>query len=171
VTWITLGIGSNINAVENLTSCLDMLLLHFHDMAMSSVFESDAIGYDGAPYLNMVVGMETEMSMREVVAFIKEIERKHGRQNGQPSLSSTTLDIDILTFGHEKGVVEGVKLPRPEIAKNAFVLWPLSQVAGRHRHPELNQTYADLWKVYDKKSQKLKPVHFEWHGKVISSVN
>lgn len=168
MTWITLGLGSNISPVENITSCLDSLLLQFHDVSMSSVFESEAIGYDGQPYLNMVVGMESEMSVRDLQALIKEIERKHGRESDQPSFSATPLDIDILTYGNKKGVVEGVELPRSEITENAFVLWPLAQVAGRHRHAVLNQSFGDLWKSYDKNKQALKPVNFEWHGRTIS---
>lgn len=174
MTWLTLGIGSNIDPVNNITSCLDTLLLHFRDMSLSSVFQSKAVGYEGSPYLNMVVGVETDQSIREILAFVKEVESKHGRLPDQPSLSETTLDIDILTFGKQTGDVQGITLPRPEILTSAFVLWPLSQVAGRHKHPVLNVSYAELWKDFyssgEKAPQVLNPVNFEWHGRKISSV-
>jgi 2-amino-4-hydroxy-6-hydroxymethyldihydropteridine diphosphokinase len=168
MTWVTLGIGSNIDPYNNLTSCLDTLLLHFNDMSMSSVFQSEAVGYEGSPYLNMVVGVETAQSLREILAFVKDTEKKHGREPDQPSLSETTLDIDVLTFGQMVGEEEGITLPREEILTNAFVLWPLSQVAGRHKHPVAGVSYADLWQAFDRDAQELNPVNFEWHGRVIS---
>lgn len=169
MTWVTLGLGSNINAQSNLKSCLDMLLLNFRDLSISSVFESEAVGYKGNNYLNLVVGFETDLAVRELAEIAKEIERKHGRSPDQPSLSNTPLDIDILTYGKQQGRIDGVTLPRAEATENAFVLWPLSQVAGRHRHPSLNKTYTELWRDFDKNKQKLWPVDFEWHGRIISS--
>lgn len=169
MTWVTLGIGSNINARDNLASCLDMLLLTFHDMALSSVFESEAIGYDGDNYLNMVVGFETDASLPSIIDTIKEVERKHGRQPKQERFASTTLDIDLLTYGQKQGNTHGLTLPRGEITTNAFVLWPLSQVAPRHKHPVEQKTFKQLWAEYPKDSQKLWPVDFDWHGRKISS--
>ena len=170
MTWVTLGIGSNLNPQENLSSCLDMLLLHFRDMSISSIFESLAIGYEGNNYLNLVVGFETGLSVQDIIDIIKKIERKHGRDPAQPRLANTPLDIDLLTYGREKGIVCGVALPRGEITLNAFVLWPLSQVAPSHVHPLENKTYKQLWQEYDKDSQQLWPVNFDWHGRRISTV-
>lgn len=168
MTWVTLGLGSNTNAYNNLKSCLDMLLLNFREMSISSVFESEAIGHDGNNYLNLVVGFETDMSVRALLDIMKGIENKHGRATAQSDSGDTPLDIDILTYGKQQGRIDGVTLPRAEVTENAFVLWPLSQVAGRHRHPALNKTYAELWRDFDKDKQKLWPVHFEWHGRLIS---
>lgn len=146
-----------------------MLLLKFQDLVLSSVFESEAVGYEGAPYLNMVVGIDAAMGMPELVAFLKEVERKHGRLPDQPRLGTTPLDIDILTFGQFSGTREGMVLPRPEITENAFVLWPLAQVAGRDRHPVLGRSYRELWQEYGRDRQVLRPVDFRWHGRVISA--
>ena len=61
----------------------------------------------------------------------------------------------------------GIKT-RPEITKNAFVLWPLSQLSEKRQHPELKQSYKKLWQNYDKASQQLWPIDFDWHGRLIS---
>lgn len=169
MTWVTLGIGSNVDARDNLASCLDMLLLIFHDMALSSVFESEAIGYEGDNYLNMVVSFDTDLKLPEIMAIIKEVERKHGRNPKQARYASTSLDIDLLTYGQKQGNSHGISLPRGEITTNAFVLWPLSQVAPRHKHPLEKKTYKQLWAEYPKDSQKLWPVEFKWHSRVIST--
>lgn len=168
MVWVTLGLGSNIDARANISSCLDALLLRFNDLTLSSVFESEAVGFVGDNFLNMVVGVETDLSITELSAALKQIENKHGRDRSGPRLSGRSLDIDILTYGDKAGVFNGIRLPRPEITENAFVLWPLSQIAGSRRDPESGKSYKQLWDEYDKSSQKLWPVEFSWHGRLIS---
>jgi len=169
VAWVTLSLGSNLDPVMNLTSCLDALLLQFRDLSLSSVYESEAVGFDGDNFLNMVVGFDTDLELAALSPVLKTIEDKHGRDRSQPRFSGRTLDIDILTYADKAGVFNGITLPRPEIIDNAFVLCPLAQVSGRHKHPVLKQSYSALWEAYDKQRQKLWPVDFTWHGRKISS--
>jgi len=168
MTRVTLGLGSNINPAENFSRCLDTLLLKFHDLGFSSVFESEAVGFAGDNFLNMVVSLETELSLDKLATTLKDIEDDFGRKRDQPRFSGRTLDIDILTYGNKSGIHAGMALPRPESTENAFVLWTLSQLAGNQRHPELGKTYKELWEEFDKTRQKLWPVDFIWHGRQIS---
>jgi len=59
---------------------------------------------------------------------------------------------------------DGIQIPRDEITKNAFVLWPLGELVPDECHPESGETYGQLWDVYDKSKQKLTPIEFEWGG-------
>jgi 2-amino-4-hydroxy-6-hydroxymethyldihydropteridine diphosphokinase len=169
MAWVTLSLGSNIDATNQITSCLDALLLQFNDLSLSSVFKSEAVGFEGDNFLNMVVGIETEVGIPELSKLLKVIEDKHGRDRNQPKFSGRYLDIDILTYNSLAGEYDGINLPRAEITENAFVLWPLTQIDGKGKHPVLRQTYTELWSEYDKEKQKLWPVDFEWHGRIISS--
>jgi len=55
-----------------------------------------------------------------------------------------------------------LNIPRDEISKNAFVLWPLAEVAADVLHPQFKQTIAAMWQAFDKDSQSLWPVEFDW---------
>jgi 2-amino-4-hydroxy-6-hydroxymethyldihydropteridine diphosphokinase len=168
VPWVNLGLGSNTRPKENLASCLDELLLRFKDLAFSSVFKSQARGHTGPDYLNMAVGFNTDMPLQELALLLKKIEDKHGRDRTVPHSSSTTLDLDLLTYGDKVGRFDNIILPRAEILEAAHVLKPLSQIASRYKHPVLKKTYAELWQAFDDKEQVLTPVAFTWHDRVIS---
>ena len=171
MTWVTLSLGSNMDAFNQLTSCLDTLLLEFGDLSLSSVFESEAVGFEGDNFLNMAVGLNTELALSDLSVLLKSVEDKHGRDRSQPRFSGRSLDIDILTYGDKAGDFNGIQLPRPEITENAFVLWPLSQISGGQKHPVHGDSFSVLWESYDKSTQKLWPVDFKWHGRFISKAD
>jgi 2-amino-4-hydroxy-6-hydroxymethyldihydropteridine diphosphokinase len=165
---VYLSIGSNIERYKHVIAGLDVLERRFSPLFISSVYESEAVGFKGNPFLNLVVGLDTELDVGVFSALLKSIEDDNGRLRGGPKFAARTLDVDILTFGDQVGLIGGVQLPRDEILTNAFVLWPLSEVASEEKHPVLKQTYLSLWNSYDKTQQKLWPVDFEWQGKLIS---
>lgn len=166
MTQVWLGIGSNLDPVDNLSACLDALLLQFRDLNLSSVFESPAAEQTGNPYLNMVAGLQTDLTLAELSEHLKLMERKQGRK---ASAGNIPIDIDILLYGNISGNFDGIILPRPEILTAPYVLWPLSQVAGKLKHPSNGKSYRELWEHFDKQVQNIKPVEFIWHGRKISS--
>lgn len=167
MTWASISIGSNTRARENFSSCLDMLLLQFHDLALSSVYESTADDGGNLLYLNMVAAFDTDLSLPELVQSLKHIEDKHRRTRSTEPNSEVTLDLDLLTYGERAGTFDGIELPHPDINTKAYVLWPLAQIAGKRRHPVSKQSYAELRQQLHN-ATTLKPVAFEWHGRVLS---
>jgi 2-amino-4-hydroxy-6-hydroxymethyldihydropteridine diphosphokinase len=166
---LTLSIGSNQDARFHIGQALDGLHKAFGALRVSSVYESEAVGFSGGNFLNMVVAAETELPLDAVSETIKKLEDANGRDRSQARFSSRTLDIDILTFGNLQGQLAGIRLPRPEITENAYVLWPLSEICAELRHPATGMTYRELWRCYDKQRQRLWPIDFEWQGRQISS--
>jgi 2-amino-4-hydroxy-6-hydroxymethyldihydropteridine diphosphokinase len=75
--------------------------------------------------------------------------------------SPRTLDLDLLLYD-DLIIDSPAQLPRNEIDKNAFVLWPLSEVAPMLLHPIIKQNYYTLWQNYDKNHQQLKIVANCW---------
>ncbi len=56
----------------------------------------------------------------------------------------------------------GLQLPRDEITIHAFVLKPLSEVAGDVMHPTMGQTFKDLWAAFDHDTQTLETIELEF---------
>ncbi|KDE40656.1 2-amino-4-hydroxy-6- hydroxymethyldihydropteridine pyrophosphokinase [Nitrincola lacisaponensis] len=164
---VLLSLGSNLERERYILSALDTLATHFGELALSSVYESESVGFDGSPFYNMVVGIHTDLSVGELSRVLKQIEDDNGRQRNGPRFCSRTLDIDILTYDDLTGVVDGVMLPRDEVDKNAFVLWPLAELKPDALHPLRQISYSRLWADYNQ-NQKLWPVDFYWQGRQIS---
>lgn len=152
---VFLGLGSNKDAAVMLASALEALTAQFGELELSPVYESEAVGFNGANFLNMVVRVQTALSVGELLKALRAIEDAHGRDRRHPKFASRTLDIDILTYDRCVGDFDGVQLPRDEVLKNAFVLRPLADRWPDFTHPVKNRTYADLWQSYDHASQKL----------------
>ena len=159
---VFLGLGSNKDREKNITAGLDALTQQFGPLHLSRVFESESVGFSGSHFYNMVVAVETDMPLSALSAHLKKIEDDNGRIRTGPKYSPRTLDIDILLYGDLVGNIDGIELPRDEILKNAFVLWPLAELAGDQCHPQLNITFAQLWADYPKDLQHLWPVNFTW---------
>jgi 2-amino-4-hydroxy-6-hydroxymethyldihydropteridine diphosphokinase len=161
---VYLGVGSNIERERYITAGLDALAALFGDMDISPVYESAAIGFDGQPFLNLVVGVNTDLSLADMAKRLRHIEYEHGRPENATRFSSRQLDIDILTYDDLVGVIDGVELPRGEILENAFVLRPLADLVPEARHPENNVAYAELWKRFEK-AQDIHQVTLLWRGR------
>lgn len=164
---VYISIGSNIERYRHVTAALNALQEWFGELEISPVYESESVGFDGSDFLNLVVGIETDLSVGDLSRRFKELEAKNGRKIGAPKFSPRTLDLDILTCGNLTGTVDGVELPRPEILKNAFVLRPLADIAPDQQHPVCGKPYRQLWREYDT-GQKLWPVDVTWRDRQIS---
>ena len=157
---VYLSIGSNVNRSENIRSCIDSLSAIFGQLSLSPVYESTAVGFEGDNFYNLVVGVETNLRVGELSTILKKIEDQHGRDRKAPKFGPRTLDIDIITVDDMVGEVDGIKLPRDELLKNAFVLLPMAVLIGDQLHPETGLSYQSHWERFDKSKQFLKEIDF-----------
>ncbi len=154
---IYVSIGTNINRRHHLQLALDELYRRFGILRLSSVYESEAVGFDGEDFYNMVAGFNSDASIEDLRQQFKAIEKQAGRDPDAPKFSARTLDVDLLNYG-QKVCDEPIVLPREEILFNAFVLWPLAEIAPDWLHPVAKQTAKQLWESFDKAAQQLKPI-------------
>ncbi len=164
---VYLGLGSNIERERYITAGLDALQALFGELALSSVYDSPAIGFDGQPFLNLVARVETDLPVGELARRLRHIETEYGRPANATRFSPRQLDIDILTYDDLVGTIDGVELPRGEILENAFVLRPLADLVPDQAHPSDGRSYAELWSELANKGQFIARVEFSWRGRSI----
>ena len=124
-----IGMGSNLgDRAGNMRSALAEMQLLGQVRAVSPLYETAPVGYtDQGPFLNAVAMLETEHNPTDLLAGLKDIERRLGRVPG-PRNGPRLIDLDIL-------VMEGVEhhenptLPHPRMHERAFVLRPLLDLA------------------------------------------
>ena len=151
---VYVSIGSNIDREQNIDAALRELSAVYLELEQSSVYESDAVGFDSAPFYNLVVGFRTDESPRAIQDSLHAIENRHGRLR-TAALSARTLDLDLLLYD-DLVMSEGkLVLPRNDIDRYAFVLAPLAEIAGSVRHPVTGISYADMWTAFDDSQQAL----------------
>ncbi|MCK9534757.1 MAG: 2-amino-4-hydroxy-6-hydroxymethyldihydropteridine diphosphokinase [Pseudomonas sp.] len=165
LTDVYLGLGSNIEREAHLCAGLDALMALFGELDCSPVFESEPVGIRSACFLNMVVHFKTNMPLHELDQHLKQIEVLNGRY-ALPR-KGLSLDIDVLLYGQQAGEYDNITLPRAEILKNAFVLWPLAILAPTELHPVQQCSFLELWQQAQI-DQKLWPVAFVWQGRQLT---
>ncbi len=155
---IYVGVGSNMNRSSNIRSGIVALRERFGELLLSSVYDSEAVGFDGANFFNLVAGFDSEQSVQGVVESLRSIEAGHGRKRGENRFAPRPLDLDLLLYD-DLILSEGqVHVPRDEIMKYAFVLRPLAEIAPQRLHPVVGRSFADLWQEFDNVEQQLSPV-------------
>ena len=159
---VFVSIGSNVDREMNIRSGVADLRHCYDRMRLSSVYDSEAVGFSGDNFYNLVAGFDTEESVAEVATRLRQIEDRHHRRRQTVRFSPRTLDIDLLLYDNLVLDIPGLKLPRDEILTSAFVLGPLAEIAGENYHPLEKRTYQDLWRKFDQASQPMHRVVFDW---------
>jgi 2-amino-4-hydroxy-6-hydroxymethyldihydropteridine diphosphokinase len=139
-----LGLGSNIEPEKHLRAAIAELRAQFGALIVSPVYRSAAVGFEGPEFLNLAVGLDTELEAIALDAWLHALEDRHGRRRDQPRYASRTLDVDIVLF--DDAIIDGpghLRIPRPEL-REAFVNVPLADIAAGARDPETGLTVAEI---------------------------
>lgn len=125
-----LGLGSNMgDRVDHLKRAVGALRRLDNCLEVSPVYETAPLGgpEGQARYLNCVVRLNTDLEVRELLAFANELEDLAGRvrtvRNGP-----RPLDVDILLFGRLVIDEPDLVVPHPRMAERGFVLAPLEDL-------------------------------------------
>jgi 2-amino-4-hydroxy-6-hydroxymethyldihydropteridine diphosphokinase len=159
---VFVGIGSNIDREASVRGGVEALHRHYGELRLSSVYESEAVGFEGDPFYNLVVAFDTDEDVDTVVTNLGEIETQHGRTRHGERFVSRTLDLDLLLYGDAVLHNDKYHVPRDEIEHYAFVLWPLAEIAPGMKHPQTGKTFAEMWENFDKNGPGLRPIAFQW---------
>jgi 2-amino-4-hydroxy-6-hydroxymethyldihydropteridine diphosphokinase len=154
---ILIGLGSNVTGpwgtpggtLARAMGELDRLPVRLE--RASSIISTEPWGKADQPvYANAVARVRTSMQPLALLAHLRALERRAGRERRE-RWGARTLDLDILDYN---GVVLNdhagqstdaeLVLPHPSMHERAFVLEPIAEIAPRWRHPVLRKTARQL---------------------------
>jgi len=155
-----LGLGSNLgDRQSNLDRALEFLGQRLRVKKISSIYDSEPVGNVEQPrFLNLVCEVATNLPPMALLALGKGIENKLGRWGG-PSGAPRTIDIDILLYGDEVMETPELTIPHPRMAKRAFVLVPLAEIAPNAKNPVSGKTAREMLEA----AKEVQGV-FKWEG-------
>ena len=159
---VYVSIGSNIEPARHIRLAIAALHEYYGKLDISSVYESEAVGFEGDNFLNLVVAYQTDQDVDKANQTLHEIEERYGRERNGPRFSARSIDLDLLLYDDLVMQQDKLVLPREEILQNAFVLWPLAEIAPDVIHPTEQVSMAVLWDQFDKEKQQLVPIDFSW---------
>ena len=159
---VYLSLGSNLgNRHANLQKAIFRIRQKAGSILdISSVYENPAVGFDGEPFLNIVISVLTPLPPKELLDTILQIERDFGRiRNEGGGYRSRTLDIDIVYYGSEVINHEDLVVPHPHMQHRNFVLKPLADIAPQFYHPVMSKDTRNLLQECSDRSQFTKTKH------------
>lgn len=154
---VFVSVGSNVEPRRHIRAGLARMRERFGALRLSPVYESEAVGFSGDNFLNLVVAFDTHEAATVVNEALHAIERACGRRRGGARYAPRTLDLDLILYGDAIIKETGLRVPRGDILRYAFVLRPLAELAGDGRHPVSGLTFTGLWARFDQSAQTLWP--------------
>jgi 2-amino-4-hydroxy-6-hydroxymethyldihydropteridine diphosphokinase len=141
------GLGSNLgDRLETLRVAVGRLdeSAGVRVTACSPVYESGPLGpvRDQPAFLNAVCAVATTLAPRALLDRLLEVEQGLGRVRGVPQ-GPRVIDLDLLLFDVAAVDEPGLCVPHPQLAKRAFVLAPLLDLAPALRHPLTGEPLRD----------------------------
>jgi 2-amino-4-hydroxy-6-hydroxymethyldihydropteridine diphosphokinase len=145
---VCVSLGSNLgDRAARLTAAVAALRATpgISEVVLSSVYQTDPVGPPPqGPYLNAAARFETSLAAEALLSRLLEIESEQARRRTSERFGPRTLDLDLLLFGDRSIDEPGLVVPHPRMHQRAFVLEPLSEIAGSWLHPVLGETIAAL---------------------------
>ena len=142
--------GSNIEPQRNLERALAEMRREFPALRTSPAYRNPAVGFEGADFINLVVGFDTELPLKELTARLHAIEELCGRPSMAPKWAPRSMDLDILLYGDTVLDEPGLLVPRADLVRRAYMLRPAADLAPDLKHPTLGATLIELWRAFDK---------------------
>jgi len=108
------------------------------------VYETVPVGYlDQPEFLNLCCVGRTRLTARQLISELQDAERAAGRRReGGRRYGPRELDMDLLLYGDLTIQESDLVVPHPRMCKRAFVLVPLSEIAGEWMLPATSEREA-----------------------------
>ena len=143
---VYLALGTNLgDRQHHLKDALQLLTDKVNVAEISRLYETAPAYVINQPaFLNMAVKGYTDLSPSALLAYLKDIETRMGREKTM-RYGPRPIDLDILFYDDLiLNIPPLLHIPHPRMVERAFVLRPLADIAPDFVHPILKQTVRAL---------------------------
>ncbi len=99
---VIIGLGSNINAQQNINQAKEFLSQKFKILAESTFVQTKPIGpVKQDDFINGAVLAETNLSLEDLKKTLCELEAQLGRTKATKGFGPRTIDLDILAWNNQ----------------------------------------------------------------------
>lgn len=127
-----IGLGANLGDPEKtLALAIKRLgaLPGISSVSASRLYRSSPVDAPGPHYVNAVVQVQTTLEPEALLTQLQQLEADYGRERHFRN-APRTLDLDLLLYADRTIGTERLTVPHPRMQHRAFVLKPLSELAG-----------------------------------------
>ena len=143
---VYVGLGSNLQMpAQRIETAVELLddIARTRLVATSSLYRSAPFGGIEQPdFVNAAASLLTQLSPSDLLAELKNIETRQGRERDDQRWGPRVLDLDLLVHGSAVIDSPGITIPHPGIAERNFVLLPLLEIAPELVIPGLGRVAA-----------------------------
>ena len=98
-------------------------------MLCSDILETEAVGFDGPPFLNQAVCFESDIAPEALLDLCQAVEAQLGPRHeaqfdpvtGRRIYADRTIDIDILRFNDREIHTDRLTVPHPQLWERPYV--------------------------------------------------
>ena len=145
MTPVYLAIGSNLgDRKKHLIDAINLLHSYAAVEAIAPLYETSAYGMTDQPsFLNSALRIKTKQKPEELLATLKEIEKKVGRKK-RVRWGPREIDLDIIFFDDLILNSPDLFIPHPDFHNRRFVLKPLRDLDPDFISPSHRKSISEL---------------------------
>lgn len=159
-----IGLGSNLDdKIGYITAAIKELNNHklCRVVKVSSLYETKPYGnVKQDNFINGVLELETELSVKELFLFTKEIEKKIGRKFRE-KWGPREIDLDVLFYNDLVYSDEKLNIPHKDVLNRDFVLVPLAEIEPELYHPVIDKKINEI-DISQLESNILKKIDYQF---------
>ncbi len=132
--WIFLGLGSNVgNRKKNIRLAIAYLSKKVTVVDVSKFYKSEPWGYERQKsFCNAVLKADSKLNPRDLLNFVKSIEKKLGRIK-KFKWGPRTIDVDIIAYKNTIIKRKDLTLPHRYAHVRLFVVRPLVELGAKFK--------------------------------------
>ena len=145
---VVLSLGSNVgDRRKTIIKTISKLREKVKIEKVSSLYETEPWGYKNQnKFFNVVVSGETNLNPRDLLFFIKKLEKEMGRRE-RFRWGPREIDVDIIFYGDVILEEEDLKIPHKDYRDRDFVIIPLLEIEDEFIDPERKRKVRELFTV------------------------